>query len=225
MAGNRIAGEISHVGLIPDGGRRWAARNEIPLVDSYMISMGKLGRCLEAFYAHGIGSVSVYMLSKANLARTPAELHAVDCAESSFLEDVVPPLRDRWSITVRVAGDLDPVPGRLREAATKVHSAAPKLARALFLCIGYDPFDELLAALKNGSSLKTKDELLARLWVPQELDLVIRTGGAATLSRFLPLQAGYAQLVLLDKLFNDIAVEEFLEIIDEQRQRTFLFGT
>ena len=66
--------------------------------------------------------------------------------------------------------------------------------------------------------------MLAALWVPQEIDLVIRTGGARTLSHFLPLQTGYARLVFLDQLFNDTTSEQFLDIIKDHEERRFLFG-
>ncbi len=224
MASDRLDGGIRHVGIIPDGGRRWALDHGMPLVDAYTISMGKLEQCLDAFYSHGLSSVSIYMLSKLNLARTPADLQAVDIAESLFLETVVPAVRDRWSVTVRVAGNLDPVPTRLREAALRVHSSSPHLVRALFLCIGYDPYEELLHTQTSSPAWRSKEDVLAALWVPQEIDLVIRTGGARTLSHFLPLQTGYARLVFLDQLFNDTTSEQFLDIIKDHEERRFLFG-
>ena len=224
MASDRVDGSIRHVGIIPDGGRRWAVAHGMPLVDAYKISMGKLEQCLDAFYAHGLSSVSIYMLSKLNLARTPAYLQAVDIAESLYLETVVPAVRDRWSLAVKVAGNLDPVPARLREAALKVHSSSSKVGRTLFMCIGYDPFEELQHAHTSGPGWRNKEDLLAALWVSQEIDLVIRTGGARTLSHFLPLQAGYARLVFLDQLFNDTTSEELLDIMKDQEQRRCLFG-
>jgi undecaprenyl diphosphate synthase len=196
----------------------------MPLVDAYAVSMGKLEECLHALYSHGVTSVSIYMLSKLNLQRSQDDLEAVDTAESLFLETVVPAVRERWELTVRVAGDLGPVPPRLRDAAVGVHSASPSSGRNLFLCIGYDPYDELLAAQAGGRKWSSKRELLADMWVSEEIDLVIRTGGALTLSNFVPLQAGYARIVFLDELFNDTTSAEFLEIVKDQEQRRFLFG-
>lgn len=213
---------VQHVGLIPDGGRRWAIEHDLPLVESYKISMGKLEECLDAFYANGVNSVCIYMLSKWNLARSASDLEAVGIAESLFVETVVPAIRERWSVKVQVAGNLEPVPQRLRESAVKVHSQSKHSGRNLWLCIGYDPFDELLQACTG--SWNSQDELLKALWVQQRLDLVIRTGGARTLSDFLPLQAGYAQLVFLDKLFNDTTASEFLAIIKTQEINKSRFG-
>lgn len=224
MATGDLVGRIRHVGIIPDGGRRWALRRGMPLVDAYAVSMGKLQECLDAFYAHGVSSVSIYMLSKLNLQRAAEDLAAVDVAESLFLETVVPAASERWALTVRIAGDLAPVPRRLRDAALSAHATAEGSERNLFLCVGYDPYDELLRARGFGRNWQSKEEILADLWVSEEVDLVIRTGGALTLSNFLPLQAGYARTVFLEELFNDTTSEQFLEIVRDQESRRFLFG-
>jgi len=62
------------------------------------------------------------------------------------------------------------------------------------------------------------------LWVPEEVDLIVRSGGAETLSQFLPLQAAYARMAFLPSLFNDLTVGRVLDVVTEHERLTLLHG-
>lgn len=217
--------KVSHLGIIPDGGRRWSRLKDVSLLESYKRSMDKLGEYLEAFYKWGIPLVSVYMLSKPNLSREAYELTPVIEAECSFLDKIVPALARGWNLSVRVAGKLDYIPDSLRTAAAKVTKEQSDTERKLYLCIAYDPFDELFEAIRTGVTWHSKEQLIQNLWVSDGIDLVIRTGGGVTLSQFLPLQCSYARLIFLKELFNDTTVDDFIRIIEDHEHLNLLFGT
>ena len=94
----------------------------------------------------------------------------------------------------------------------------------MFLCLAYDPFDELCQAALKQRPWQSKQDVLRDLWVPKEIDLVLRTGGAITLSQFLPIQTSYSRIVFLEKLFNDTTVEEVLRFITDHEERELLYG-
>jgi len=217
--------KVNHLGIIPDGSRRWARSREISLRDSYKIAMRNLVEILRYSYVNGIGSVSVYLLSKANLRRSPVELEAVAEAEEELLAEMLPPLAEEFAILVRVAGVVDLAPFPIRKGVQKLLDVAGEGAgdtmreRRLYLCIAYDPMDEIVAAMEKNNSI-----VMQSLWVPEKIDLVIRTGGALTLSDFLPLQCGYARVIFLDELFNDLSAERVGYILRDHKEQELKFG-
>ncbi len=217
---------VRHLGLIPDGARRWAKARGVPLGDAYSVSLDKVSDAAAALYAHGVGAVSVYLLSRANLKRTPAELDAIDAAVGRFFRGRLLTLLSSWRVAVRVAGRMDLLPPETARAASEILASASTATteRRLYLCLAYDPFDELIRAYDVGGPLDSKAAVLEALWVPEEIDLVVRTGGACTLSQFLPLQAGYARIVVLAALFNDIAAGEIVDIVSQHEHMHLRYG-
>jgi undecaprenyl diphosphate synthase len=219
-------GKVRHFGLIPDGGRRWACRQGVSLGESYSLSFEKIGEFAEEFFQSGGHCLSIYLLSKANLARKREELNAVGEAEIRFLQGAVTRLTNRFSVEVGIAGYDDLLPEPLRTAVKELPRASPSGDFRLFLCLAYDPFDELIHAANSLRELVvTKENLLSALWVPEEVDLVVRTGGAVTLSNFLPLQCAYARIVFMDRLFNDVGKGELMQAIREHEAMDLKYGS
>lgn len=218
-------GRVKHFGLIPDGGRRWALRQGVSLRESYGLSFERIGVFAEQFFESGGHFMSIYLLSRANLARRREELEAVGEAEIRFLKNAVAGLVERFSIGVGIAGQEGLLPEPLRAAVRELAVASVGRIPRLFLCLAYDPFDELICAARNmKSAVESKADLLAELWVPVEVDLVVRTGGAVTLSNFLPLQCAYARIVFMEKLFNDVDVTELMGAIRDHEALELKYG-
>jgi undecaprenyl diphosphate synthase len=79
---------LRHVGLIPDGGRRWAKEKEVPLLESYVKMMRVIALFVDTMMARDVGSVTVYLLSKENLQRKTEELKPVIQAEIELMNDL-----------------------------------------------------------------------------------------------------------------------------------------
>jgi undecaprenyl diphosphate synthase len=184
---------VTHLGIIPDGGRRWAQLRNIPLLESYRYSMSKLSAYTHGAFSHGTNAVSLYLLSKHNLKRTQAELAAVYTAESEFISSCLANLDAR----IIIAGNLTLVSSEFAEVARQAERETRGRQNTLFLCIAYDPQDELLSAI-TADLPKTTGSLVDALWVNAKLDIVIRTGGAKCLSDFypfnLPMPVSYSSM-------------------------------
>jgi len=183
-----------HVGLIIDGVRRWSRREGVDLTEGYRRALTGVHDIVRQLFDSGVHSVSLYLLSRDNLQRTADDLRAVFDATVDFLSTDMVALGREFDIEFVLAGDKTAVPDRYREAIEGLTSPprSSSAARRLYLLVAYSPAEELADRWEPG--LTTMDLLVPKLWVPERVDLVIRTGGAALLSDFLPLQCGYARI-------------------------------
>lgn len=223
MSENKTSNPVGHIGLIPDGGRRWAKTKGLDLYSAYQRTMQKLAEYVEVFFDYGVSAISIYFLSKQNFLRTNVELDALFSAETEFISLLADGMSDKLDCSVICAGDISRLPHKMR-LKLETLSNRKRRPRTVFLCLAYDPMDELVRARLSGCSFESADEILSMLDVDQRIDLVIRSGGAVTLSNFLPIQAAYARLIFLEELFNDTSVRQYLDIIRNHEDRSLLFG-
>lgn len=226
---------LEHLGIIPDGNRRWARLHGTPYDEAYLVSIRVLRQMIGDFvrYAPTIRTIVVYMMSRRNLSRRMRDMEAVLRAEVAFYQVELPPLckhLDARAIPVGLSGlerrlARHVAPKTAKEYVESFVSAGRqrrrRAARRIYLLAGYDPFDELRQVLaKNPSSRLT----LRRMQVPVGLDLVVRTANEHRISDFVPLQCGYAEFVFIDKLFQDVTTRDVRSAIRAYRARGRSFG-
>lgn len=217
--------KVEHLGLIPDGARRWARQNETTYYDSYWIAMTKLVGFLDAAYQQDVLIQSVYLLSTENLKRTPTDLDPVFATEERLLKELLPGLCKKWDCSVHHAGVKGLLPPSYGDAVDQVCTQFPDTSdrgkRKIYLLIAYSPWDELRHAI--GCSPDPLD-FKQHLWVTENVDLVIRTAEGQLVSNFLPLQSGYAELCFVSALFNDVETEDIVRIIADSNSKSRLLG-
>ena len=69
-----------------------------------------------------------------------------------------------------------------------------------------------MATLQN--TYVNQEELRSHL-LDTSIDLLVRTGGARTLSDFLPIELRYAQLYFMSPLFMDFGIGDLMAVCDE----------
>lgn len=200
-----------HIGIIPDGGRRWATREGISYLESYRASMRKLTEILNKLYSGDTNVISIYFSSTQNFRRNDDEIYAFCRAESEFFDKYVLNIIDKYRIRIKAIGDRSIIPSYLFTSIKRIEEKTARYNdRKLYLCIAYNPLQEILHALDQS---KGKLNFLDYLWLPIPIDLIIRTGGANLLSNFLLLQSGFARLYFIDKLFNDINIDDIQNVL------------
>lgn len=204
----------NHVGLIPDGLRRWAVGNGTTLGEAYLRGAHKVVDILQTLQRHGVRTVSVYNLSRANLGRTPDELDAVYQASLQFLTTLVPAHFDPAVCSLRLHGDRKALPDSYVAAAHDLEVAMTGSAFRINMLAAYDAYDELRDAQRRAQQ---EDCDIASAFEIGEVDLVIRTTAEPLLSGFLPLQSQYAQLRFLDTPLNDLTTEHIDDLIADYR--------
>lgn len=212
-----------HVGIIPDGTRRYALVDDLDLSHAYIHTMEKINQWIEFLFQHEINSISIYLSSKENLIkRQPEQLTPLFAAQTYLFSVLLPETARVHPFTAVCAGDKALNPPEVLESLNSLCQRAKNTReKKLNLCLGYNPIDELDHAIKESP---TSMSVFEHLWVPEEIDLVIRTGGAKRLSNFLPLQSGYAEICFIQKNFPDSSLSDLQSALDAFEESSRRFG-
>lgn len=212
----------NHIGIIPDGSRRWARINGTTYFESYNYAMIKLVRIIDYLYSEGVKELSLYFSSTLNFERPKKEIDDFCRAESLFCSDYVQTVIQNYNVSVDYYGNVDLLPGFFQDSLAAIKTKTINhIGRQLNLCVAYNPFDELLEAVNRSDS---PANLLSNLWIKTPVDMIIRTGQVMLLSNFLILQSGFARLFFPDKLINDLDLEDVKMMIADFKQFERKYG-
>ena len=210
-----------HVGLIPDGLRRWSNLNGGDLTDTYLRGAEKVADILVTLRRLGVKTVSVYNLSRGNLARHDDELEAVYAASIEFFTTMIPARFDAAACTVRLHGDRSSLPEDYLAAAQGAESAMNGDGFTINILAAYDAYDELrnahVKAQELGCDINDAFDIA-------HVEMVIRTSPEQLLSGFLPMQCQYAHLLFLTTPLIELEDEQIEYIVANYRRFPQLHG-
>jgi len=203
-----------HVGVVPDGNRRYARKAGISKRDGYRLgvegALAVVGWCGEEGGRLG----SAVGASHDNFVRRPTdEQQCLDEALVRFCEGVVALPGTALHVFGDAAAVSDGLPGRAR---LMEFERAPRIAdAALTVHVGANDSSEsevtalLRAARTHGVDrvAEAPGDFLLSAGVPA-VDLVVRTGGQQRLSGFLPFQSAYAELWFTATLWPEFRRDE-----------------
>lgn len=209
---------IESIGIIPDGTRRWAQREKISLFEGYQHAFKNLAQQINALSDRGVKRIHIYMFSLYNLKRNPVEIKACLDAECEFITKLI---ASQWSI--QVIGDINAISHIHNDIANVIQNISFSFSEndktIIYLYIGYSFSQHIESIIKNCSSASSIVETLTK----EKLDFIVRTGGATTLSDFLPIESRYSQLYFLPTLFNDFSVSELMALCEEYEKTILQF--
>lgn len=209
-----------HIGLIPDGNRRWAEARGMHRKEGYAAGVdpgfGLLSVCREL----GVEEVSVYGFTKDNVFRPSDQVRAFQAACVEFGLRIA-----EMGAALLVVGDTESkmFPEALRPFAEERSSGDLRIN----LLVNYGWKWDLKFALgrdgHDGTSFKSLRQSVASAAIPR-VDLVIRWGGRRRLSGFLPLQCAYADIYVVDTLWPDMQVQDFLNALAWYQEQDVTLG-
>ncbi|MEI7499039.1 MAG: undecaprenyl diphosphate synthase family protein [Bacteroidota bacterium] len=211
-----------HVGIIPDGGRRWALANGCTLENAYKHTRSLLEAFTSLLLENGVQMISIYLNSIQNFRRNP-EVLSVNLGQiESGLKNEIKEIAERNNLRIVIAGNRKIIPESLLAAISKIEQSSLKNSNGqVNLLLAYDPLEEIIQACNASDN---PNQFYKYLWVNTPVDLVIRTGKAPLLSNFLPLQSAYARLFFLDKLFNDLTTSDLKNVLNDFAKIERKFG-
>ncbi|MCK0172621.1 undecaprenyl diphosphate synthase family protein [Mycolicibacterium sp. F2034L] len=200
----------THVGLIPDGMRRWAHSNSSTLEISYSLGASKVAEFVGALAAEGTREVTIFGLSSANLQRPPNELTPLYRAALELLGKTLPEILSTVDSEFRLIGRRSLVPAACREAAERLELTHDSGRFRVNVLAAYDPARELQDAFARSQELGIPFEEALEVG---DVDVVVRTSPEKLLSGFLPYQSRNALLHFSEIPLNDLSVDDFLLIV------------
>lgn len=210
-SGTRVGGTRlpRHIGLIPDGNRRWARARGLPSAAGYAAGVGPGLRLLECAEAAGIEDVTAYGYTKENVCRPRDQVRAFERACIDLAE-----LAMARGTALLVVGDVGSrrFPDVLRPWA---YQRSPGRLR-FNLVVNYNWQWDLAHALRTASRgpyITSKPGSILGSSVIPRIDLVVRWGGRHRLSGFLPIQCAYADFYAVDALWPDMQPTSFQDAL------------
>ncbi len=197
---------VQHVAIIQDGNRRFARRMGIPSNLGHSMGAKTTDRVSDWCLELGIKHLTLYAFSIENFQRSVEEKeYLFGLIKEKLLEILRSEKTHRNRMRVRAIGRVDLLPQDLREVIADVEEATKEYDSVyLNLAVAYSGQCEIVDAAKalafliEDGELKADDvdeEMIARYLYPHhdtsvpKVDLIIRTGGDARTSNFLPWQA------------------------------------
>ncbi|MDO4540367.1 MAG: undecaprenyl diphosphate synthase family protein [Syntrophomonadaceae bacterium] len=191
----------AHIGVIPDGNRRWAVENGYDKHDGYAHGVQPGFALYELMLEHGIKEATFYGFTRDNNKRAMVQREAFTqaCIES------VRTLSGR-DANLLVIGNTDSsaFPEELLPYANRRVCFGKGLIKLNFL-VNYDWEWDLRHALEHGAIASAE---ISRI------DLLIRWGGCRRLSGFLPVQSVYADIYIVEHYWPDFDKQHFLAALD-----------
>lgn len=227
----------SHLGIIPDGSRRWARMKGIKNYDGR-----QSGEAVERIVRHVfekcpvVSDLSIWALSTENLGRSAKDKQLVyELLENYMKVLLLSDLVKEKAVKVNVVGSrLGEMPPAGRELTQDVMARTKDCTgKTLNICFGYGGREEILNAVMESSKWLRKNPLIAKLHqnvfekfllIPKPLDILIRTGGERRLSGFMLYQVEYAELFFTDTLWPDFSRKELDRILLKFSERDRRFG-
>lgn len=225
-----------HVAIIPDGNRRWANHENVPLIKGLRKStLGTVPMITEFMWRAGVHTVSIWCFSTENWNRSIAEICDVMQVVTEGIEQALLPLCLRMEAQIVHIGRRDRLPSYVLQSLDYAINQTKSFSKHIInLCIDYGGQDEIcriIDKLESERSLitqinpKTFAELLdtASQKYPSP-DLIIRTSGEQRLSGFFLWQSAYSEFYFFQKRFPDLTNEDIRTALNDYAQRQRRYG-
>lgn len=208
-----------HIGVIPDGNRRWAANNGLTKDRGYKSGLNPGLEVFKLCEKMGIEELTFYGFTSDNTKRPRIQRLAFTLACIEAVE-----LLAKENADLLVIGNIDsPMFPKELLPYTKERQRFGKGGTKVNFLVNYDwkwDIKNILDAEKKTINpinlLKSKD--ISRV------DLIIRWGGRRRLSGFLPLQAVYSDFYIIEDYWPDFRSDHFQAAIDWYNTQDITLG-
>jgi undecaprenyl diphosphate synthase len=197
----------SHIGVIPDGNRRWAMAHRLPKEDGYQVGLRSSQELFKICQGLGVKELTFYGFTQDNIKRPEEQIKAfqkgcVDLAQLLSKEDA----------ELLVMGNS--------ASAFFPRELLPYTKRTTFgnggmrvnLLVNYGWLWDLSRAM----NVSEESDFLEKIYSSDisSVELIIRWGGRKRLSGFLPVQSAYSDFYFIDAYWPDFKPEHFHEALE-----------
>ena len=216
-----------HVGFIMDGNGRWAKKRGLPRKAGHSQGAKVFRRTVEDCRDIGIKYCTFYAFSTENWKRPEDEVGYLCKLPGLFFNKYIRELMEK-KYSRYFAGELERFPSDTQKVINRaVNDTSHNTGLELCLAINYGSRREILLGIqkyadevKNGRKNDlTEEDFSQYLFVPEDIDLMIRTSGEVRISNFLLWQLAYSELIFTPVAWPDFNKEELVKCIEEFKHR------
>lgn len=215
---NRIP---KHIGVIPDGNRRWAEERGLSKEAGYNAGLAPGLALFRLCKKEGIKELTFYGFTQDNTRRAKEQTLAFQraCIEAVRIissEDA----------SLLIVGNSDsPMFPRELLPYTKRTIFGSGAVKINFL-VNYGWQWDLSRAMNAAGDVQGQEHFVKRIHSSDvsRVDLIIRWGGRRRLSGFLPVQSVYSDFYIIDSYWPDFRQEHFYEALEWYKEQDITLG-
>lgn len=208
----------NHIGIIPDGNRRWAVSNGMSKEEGYNLGILPGLKLFKLCKEVGIKEVTYYGFTVDNTKRPKKQREAFTkaCIEAV---DVI----SKEDAALLVVGNTqsDMFPGELLPYTRRTVFGKGSIKVNFLVNYGWEwDLNKLKYSEKNNKKIVSyiNSSDISRV------DLIIRWGGRRRLSGFLPVQSIYSDFYVIDDYWPDFKPEHFFDALDWYNKQDITLG-
>lgn len=208
----------THIGIIPDGNRRWAQRAGKQKEEGYQFGLNPGLEVLRLAKKAGVQEITFYGFTTDNCKRPAKQFQAFSCACVDAVD-----LMASEGISLLVLGNTNSpsFPETLLPYTTRTDLQGGGMKVNLLVNYGWE-WDLSNLGDTGGNRKKIMEHLHSK--DVSRMDLIIRWGGMRRLSGFLPVQSVYADFYVVDSLWPDFQPQDFYDALTWYDQQDVTLG-
>ena len=227
-----------HLGIIPDGNRRWCKINKekiekLPIIwrDFIIKNINELANLdIDNKYKElkNISEISIYIASIDNVNRNDKTKFIliqlfneikfiIDNPEKYLKKNVLEKIKEFFEhIELNIIGDIDILPEDIKLMIETQKNKCIGKKYKINLAIAYDYNKDILNETKKDNINYNRKQ--------SNIDIVFRSGGEYRLSGFFPTKTIYSELFFLKKLWLDVNIYDIYNTLLEYKERDRRYG-
>lgn len=207
-----------HIGIIPDGNRRWALCNGKSKEEGYTLGLDPGLMLFKLCKAAGVEEITYYGFTTDNTKRSTIQRLAftqacIDAVKMISQEDA--------ELLVLGNSDSKMFPKELYAYTTRRTFGNGGIKVNFLVNYGWEwdlsPISNTIEGIKNINSIIHSKDI-------SRIDLIIRWGGRRRLSGFLPVQSIYSDFYIIDDFWPDFKEQHFLDAVNWYNTQDITLG-
>lgn len=231
-----MAGELTHLGFIVDGNRRWARSRGLPTLEGHRRGFDRVDEVIDALKDTEVKYTSFFVFSTENWDRSQEEIdYLMDMIWKKI--DKLTKKAQKENLRIVLMGRPERVDPKLwQRILQSEEDTKNNTGLSIIFCFNYGGKWEIADAANKAirSAIEkpdsfvdiTPEDFAKYLYHPEvpALDMVVRTSGEQRISGFQLWRSAYAEFWFVEKQFPDFTKDDALAAIEEFHQRHRRFG-
>lgn len=208
-----------HIGIIPDGNRRWALNNNLNKENGYKHGVNPGLELFKLCQENHVEEITFYGFTIDNTKRPTVQKEAFIKA---CIDSVLLLTKEDCEILVVGKTSTNNFPKELlpfTNERVKCGNGGIKVNFLINYGWGWDlNFKKDHSNIGKNTDTRLQSRLISRM------DLIIRWGGRRRLSGFLPVQSVYSDFYVIDTMWPDFKKKDFYDAIDWYNEQDVTLG-